>query len=106
MPGALDGQAFVMAIGQRRVGLRMATIKRNEKRPFRIDLLPYVTIFRGVIVLVVRSSRSKLFVFVEVFQFTLPELVNDTPNIVRFITQDVRDAASPPDRHAGKGQPM
>ena len=26
-------------------------------------------------------------------------------NIVRFITQDVRDATSPPDRHAGKGQP-
>jgi hypothetical protein len=84
----------------------MATIKRNEKRLFRIALVPYVTIFPGIIVLVVRSSGSKVFVFVEVFQFTLQELVNDTPNIGRFITQDVRDATSPPDRHAGKGQPM
>src|SRR6266513_6228668 len=102
MPGALDDQAFVMAIGQRRVGLRMATIKRNEKRPFRIALVPYVTIFPGIIVLVVRSSGSKVFVFVEVFQFTLQELVNDTPNIFRFITQDVRDATSPPARPQGK----
>ncbi len=67
----------------------MATINCNEKRPFRIALVPYVTIFPGVIVLVVRSSKSKRFVYVEFFQFTLVELVNDTPNIVRFITQDV-----------------
>ena len=84
----------------------MATINGNDKRPFRIALVPYVTIFPGVIVLVVRSPRSKVFVFVEVFQFILPELVNYTPNIVRFITQDVRDATSSTDRHAGKGQPM
>ena len=84
----------------------MAAIECNEERLFRITLAPYVTIFPGVIVLVVRPSGSKIFVFVEVFQFILQELVNDTPNIVHFITQDVCDATSPTDRLAGKGQPM
>ena len=84
----------------------MATINCNQNRPFRIALVPYVTIFPGVIVLVVRPSGSKIFVFVEVFQFILQELVNDPPNIVHFITQDVCDATSPTDRLAGKGQPM
>src|SRR5947199_7477138 len=84
----------------------MATINCNEKRPFRIALMPYVTIFPGVIVLVVRPSGSKIFVFIEFFQFILQELVNHTPNIVHFITQDVCDATSPTDRLERKSQPI
>jgi hypothetical protein len=63
-------------------------------------------IFAGVLVLVVGSSASKVFVFVEVFQFTLREFVNDTPDIFRFITQDVCNATSPPPRPKRKGKPV
>jgi hypothetical protein len=63
-------------------------------------------IFPSVLVLVVGSSGSKVFVFVEVFQFTLLELVNDTPDLFRFIAQDVCNATSPTVRPKRKGKPM
>ena len=72
----------------------MATIEPNEERPFRITVRPHVMIFASVIVLVVRSSRSKAFVLVEVFQFILREFINDAPDIFRVINHDVRDATS------------
>ena len=40
VPGTLDDKPFVIATGQRRIELRMATIKPNEERPFRITLRP------------------------------------------------------------------
>jgi len=63
-------------------------------------------IFATVLVLKIRPSRAKVFVFVEVLQFVLRELVNDTPDLFRFVTQNVCDATSPPARPKGKGQPM
>jgi hypothetical protein len=84
----------------------MATINCNDKRPFRIALVPYVTILASVLVLAVGPSGVEVFVFVEVFQSILQEVVNDTSDIVHFITQDVCAATSPTDRLAGKGQPM
>ena len=72
----------------------MATIKPNEERPFRITVRPRGMIFTSVLVLVVRSSRSKAFVLVEVFQFILREFINDAPDIFRVINHDVRDATS------------
>ena len=84
----------------------MATIECNEDRLFRIALAPDVMIFAGVLVLVVGSSGSKVFVFVEVFQFTLGEFVNDTPDLFRFIAQDVCNATSPIARPKRKGKPM
>src|SRR4029077_10139017 len=38
--GAFDDEVFVIAIGQGRIGLGMAAIECNEKRPFRITLAP------------------------------------------------------------------
>src|ERR1700756_383252 len=67
VPGTFDDKSFVIVTRQRRIELRMATIQRNEERPFRITLRPYVMFFTGVFVLVVRSPRSKTFVLVEVF---------------------------------------
>lgn len=84
----------------------MPTINCNEKPLILIALMPYMTIFPCVFVLVVRSSGLKIFVPVEVFQFIVRELVNDTPNVFRLITQDVRHAASSSHRFTGKGQPM
>src|SRR5262245_15178396 len=69
--GALDDKPFVFVTGQRRIELRMATIKRDKERPFRITLRPHIMILTGVPVLTVRSFRSKTFVLVEVFQFSL-----------------------------------
>ena len=84
----------------------MATIECNEERLFRIALAPYGTVFARVLVLAVRPSGVEVFVFVEVFQFTLWELVNDTPDLFRFIAQDVCNATSPTARPKRKGQPM
>jgi hypothetical protein len=42
--GALDDKVFVIAIGQRRIELRVGMIERNEERPFRIILRPHVMI--------------------------------------------------------------
>jgi len=84
----------------------MATIECNEKWLFRIALAPYVMIFARVLVFVVGSSGVEVLVFVEVFQFTVRELVNDTPDIFRFIAQDVCNATSPPARPKRKGKPM
>ena len=95
---ALDDKPFVFVTGQRRMELRMATIERNKERPFRVTLRPHVMIFASVFVLVVRPSRSKAFVFVEVFQFGLRQFVNDAPDLSSFIIQDVRDATSALDR--------
>jgi hypothetical protein len=63
-------------------------------------------IFASVLVLVVRPSGAKVLAFVQVFQFILWELVNDTPDIFSFIKQYVRNATSPTERPEGKGQPM
>lgn len=84
----------------------MATIECNKKWLFRITLAPYVTILARVLVLAVRPSGVEVFVFVEVFQFTFREFVNDTPDIFRFITQDVCNATLPPVRPKRKGKPM
>jgi hypothetical protein len=84
----------------------MAAIECNEKRLFHIALTPYVTIFARVLVLAVRPSGVEVFVFVQVSQFIFRELVNDTPDIFRFITQDVCDATSPTARPKRKGKPM
>src|SRR5262245_7421612 len=40
VPGTLHDKPFVIVTGQRRIELRMATIERNEERPFRITLSP------------------------------------------------------------------
>jgi hypothetical protein len=61
VPGSLDDKVFVIATGQGRIEFGMAMIERNEERPFRITLLPNVMSFAGILVLVVRSSRSKAF---------------------------------------------
>ena len=84
----------------------MATIECNEERLFRIAIAPYGTILASVLVLAVRPSGVEVFVFVEVFQFTLREFVNDTPDLFRFIAQDVCDATSPTARPKRKGKPM
>ena len=87
-----DNKVFVFAIGQRCIGLLMAAIECNEERPFCIALAPYVVIFASVLVLVVGSSGIEVFVFVQVSQFIFQKLVNDTPDLFRFIAQDVRNA--------------
>ena len=106
MFGALDDEAFVFAIRQGWIGLRMAAIECNEERPFRIALAPYVMIFASVLVLVVGSSGIEVFVFVQDFQFIFQKLVNDTPDLFRFIAQDVCNATSPTARPKRKGKPM
>ena len=40
-------------------------------------------IFASVLVLKIRPSGAKVFVFVEIFQFILRKLVNDTPDFFR-----------------------
>ena len=106
MPCACDNQVFVIAIGQGWIGLRMATIECNEEQLFRIALAPYVTIFARVLALAIRPSGIEVFVFVEVFQFTVREFVNDTPDLFRFIAQDVCNATSPTARPKRIGKPM
>ena len=106
VPGTLDDKLFVFVTGQRRIELRMATIERDKERPFRITLRPHIMILTGVLVLVVRSSRSKAFVLVEVFQFSVREFVNDAPDLSSFLIQDVRDASSAVDRLKRKRQTM
>ena len=70
----------------------MATIECNDERPFRVALPPYVVIFASVLVLLVRPAGFITFFFIEVFQFAVREFVYDTPNIFRFIGQDIGDA--------------
>ena len=106
MPCTCDNKVFVIAIGQRRIGLWMAAIECNEKRLFRIALAPYVTIFARVIVLAVRPSGVEVFVVVELFQFIFREFVNDTPDLFRFIAQDVCNSTSPTARPKRKSKPM
>ena len=106
MPCTCDNKIFVFAIRQRWIGLGVAAIECNEKWLFSIALAPDVMIFAGVLVLVVGSSSVEVFVFVEVFQFTFKEFVNDTPDIFRFITQDICNATSPPARPKRKSKPM
>ena len=106
VPGTCDNQVFVIAIAQGRIRQRMAAINCNEEQPLRITLVPYVTIFARVLVLGVRPSRAEVFFFIEVFQFTLQELVHDTPDMFRFIAQDVCNATSPSVRPKRKRQPM
>ena len=106
MFGTVDDQPFVIVTGQRRIELRIAAIECNEERPYRITVLPYVLIFASVLALVVRLSGSVAFSFVEVFQFIVREFINDTPNILRLIGQDVRDATIAPGRLKRKRQPV
>ena len=94
MLGTIDDQVFVIVTGQRRIELRMAPIKCNEQRLFRVTLPPYVVIFASVLALVVRLSGPIIFIFVEVFQFVGREFINDPPNILRLIGQDIGDATT------------
>ena len=104
--GTVDDQPFVIVTGQRRIKLRIAAIKCNEERPFRVTLPPYVVIFASVLVPVVGSCGSVAFSFVEVFQFIVREFINDTQNIFRLIGQDVRDATIALGRLKRKCQPV
>ena len=70
----------------------MATIECNEELSCHVSLAPNVVIFARVFVLVVRPCGTEVFVFVEVFHFLGRKFINDTPNIFRFIGQDIGDA--------------
>src|SRR5262249_51988413 len=104
MPRACDNQVFIIPIRKGRIGLRVAAINCNEKRLTLIPLVPYMAILPRVIVLVVRAPGSKIFVPVKRIQVTFHELVNDTPNVFRLITQNVGDSTTSSERPAGKSE--
>ena len=84
----------------------MATIECNEERSFRVTFLPDVVIFASVLALFVEYSGSIAFSFIEVFQLSVLEFINDTPNSFCLIGQDVRYATIAFGRLERKCQPV